>query len=336
MRVAGAVLVVVVVSLVVAGLAGQRPESPATSTVAGASPGSVRGTTLWVRVPTGKVEVVVGDPVATIPAGRTESGESIAAAPGMRFLPVGVSVGAGLGLRGLGVDFSEAPRAALTLRLAGEGFDLPAVVPTDGLYLRIPSAAIEPEQLQLVAEYDGVTQTVDGTGERERGAAAALYGLPGDVPAQPCHRGWRARPRATVVVSCSAYVQSLPYLPELGWAGRAEPGALWSVAAVTSVLESASLPARGGSSGACTLVLPGSGRLQLDGEAPRSVLTSVARSIPLGQEVRTTGAFLTVGVDRARLRIVRDVPCLARGSRFDLRLVRARAVDLGAGAGRAR
>ncbi len=195
----------------------------------------VQGDEAFVLLPTGRIDLTVGAPVDEVSADMAADDEKHTAPDGGTFVPVmwthdpfgegGVPVGV------IGADPQD---AEVTLVAGGTTADLGSpyrVASAQGttdtgvgtMYVAVDGDGKDPT---FEVTYDGLTQTVDpATGDRDAGAAAALYDEPTVGIEAPCTREGFASGDVVPDVSCVVNApQRTPYLPRLGWA---EDGHVW-------------------------------------------------------------------------------------------------------------
>ena len=191
-------------------------------------PSSVDGEAVWLQTPTGRVAVTFGGPVAALTGA---AGGEVEAGAGEVFVPFvvedrpreGVPAEAARLLDGydLAPEVSVAAGEASLELGAASGVTAATTLPLEPQWLAVPEE--DAEDLAIGVEVDGLTQRVGADGERETGAAAALY-EPAPVDEEACDEGWQVRgePRARLSVSCSAVAFTYPYAPGRGWAADGE------------------------------------------------------------------------------------------------------------------
>lgn len=210
------------------------PTTPAGTLVAPPVDGVLVGRSTDVRVPWGRLQVTLTEPVDSVEDdGRTLEG---------RFLGIQVE------LRDTedAVPVDRLPDASLvdpefTLVADNESWELPALAGwADGAqvdpgarrqYVAVPEDA---EEVTLEMTYDGVTQTVDAaTADVTTGDAAPLYDAPFPAPGAPCgDQLWSTGASAVEGAASGCFVRSAatrPYVAGLGWAPS---GSRWLVVTV--------------------------------------------------------------------------------------------------------
>lgn len=237
-------LVVLVPVLLIGVLAGtgiwlsrSEPDAPTTEAGTLAAPpvdGVLVGRSTDVRVPWGRLQVTLTEPVDTVEdEGRTLEG---------RFLGIQVELRDTEDV----VPVDRLPDASLvdpefTLVADEESWELPALAGwADGeqvdpgarrQYVAVPADA---EEVTLEMTYDGVTQTVDAaTADVTTGDAAPLYDAPFPAPGAPCgDQLWSTGASAVEGAASGCFVRSSatrPYVAGLGWAPE---GSRWLVVTV--------------------------------------------------------------------------------------------------------
>ena len=215
------------------------PDRDAAGTVvAGRASTRVEGSSGFLLVPAGRIDVTVGEPVtAALPATSTADDAEHAPPTGGSFVPVAWShhpfaLPAGMAL--VGTDPRPTEIALLvdgTSYPLGSPYGVPSVggtvdSPVGVMYVAVPGV---PESVVVSAAYDGLTQTLDPrSGQLDPGAAGPLYHHIDHVGAPRCAAdGWSGQRRLTATTRCRvSEPRRLPYLPEVGWA---EPGRSWLV-----------------------------------------------------------------------------------------------------------
>jgi hypothetical protein len=188
-----------------------------------------------VLVPAGRVDLTIGAPIEGSIDGDLAADDDTHDAPdGGSFVPVAWSHDP-FALEDLAALMSTAPKPSeVTLVVDGERHALgsPYEVVSDRavadnpvgvLYVPVDSVP-EPSEITVEVVYDGQTQTVTATGERDAGVSAPLYEEPTGVLDQLCGpagddpAGFAFRLRCDVGPG-----QAVPYLPDRGWVedGRA-------------------------------------------------------------------------------------------------------------------
>ncbi len=235
-------LIVLVPVLLIAALAGggiwlsqqEEPETEPGTLVEQAADGLLVGRSTDVRVPWGRLQVTITDPLDSV---DTDAGT-------VRGPLVGVQVE----LRATDdtVPVDRIPDASLedpvfAVTADGEDWELPALTGwVDGVaispgarrqYVAVPRGA---EDVEVTVTYDGVTQTIDAaTADVSTGAAAPLYDASFARPGAPCgDQLWSTGAAAVEGVGSACFVRSSvthPYVAGLGWAPE---GSQWLVVTV--------------------------------------------------------------------------------------------------------
>ena len=236
------VLIVLVPVLLIAALAGggvwlSQREEPATAAgtlVAPPVDGLLVGRSTDVRVPWGRLQVTMTEPVDSV-AGEDGTLE-------------GSFIGIQVELRDTedAVPLDRTPDASFEdpvfgLVADGEAWELPALSGwVDGVqvepgarrqYVAVPQDA---EEVTLTMTYDGVTQTIDAaTADVTVGDAAPLYDAPFPAPGGPCgDQLWSTGASAIDGAGSTCFVlasATRPYVAGLGWASE---GSRWLVVTV--------------------------------------------------------------------------------------------------------
>lgn len=216
-------------------LSGREDSTTAPGTlVAQPVDGLLVGRSTDVRVPWGRLQVTMTEPVDTV---EGEDGTL-----------QGTFVGIQVELRDTedAVPVDRLPDAGFedpqfSLVADGEAWELPALGGwADGAqvdpgarrqYVAVPADA---EQVELAMTYDGVTQTIDtATADVTIGDAAPLYDAPFPAPGAPCgDQLWSTGASAVEDAASGCFVLSSatrPYVAGLGWA---EAGSRWLVVRV--------------------------------------------------------------------------------------------------------
>ncbi len=190
-----------------------------------------------VMLPTGRLDVFVGEPTTTVAENDTRDLRSYDAPAGARFVPLTWQYDtARFDQVADYLETSAVPSVDLVTE--GESHRLPppkASEPTESFYVLVDGGA---EDLTLEVEFDGVTQTVDlAAGEVDPGRAEPLYDL-GDLRpgSEACGSAdWFPTENTTVSFNCGLTGPLL--LPYAG--GRwAKPGHQWLSVELATVLSS--------------------------------------------------------------------------------------------------
>lgn len=201
--------------------------------VVGGTADQLAGAAATAVVPTGSIEVTVGDPVRSVPASQARDAKAHQPPQGYSYLPVHWDY-----------DFSAAPWAGLlaldpqestvTVRVGkvdkvlGSPYTVGggAIDDVPGTTFYVPVKG-EPaaEEVSVLVEYDGGTQTLDLSTGTSTGEGADLSVLsPEQPPAPACpSQGWTTKPAARATVTCDlSWAGRTPYWPGSGWAGDGE------------------------------------------------------------------------------------------------------------------
>lgn len=263
----GGVMSVVLLGCVLAGC-GSGDEG---EVVQMASPREVAGSTFEFVVPSGTLNVTVGDPVEKVPDSDLADKDQAKPRGGDVFVPMSVefddrgSIGTQLFHRGLGDD-------DYAVSLLADGDALPVGQMTSrSFYVRIPES--KSSALGAEVDFQGVAQREYVDGDRDDGDAAALYGYPDTVEKALCRDGWKAvasKPEVKAAVDCDVSAVAYPYAPGAGWASDKEPGAMWAVIEASTVLQSLEV-VQGGDPQACAEVEGAGSNVTVDGREPAAV-----------------------------------------------------------------
>ena len=206
------------------------PGAAADEPVPGRLSDDVTGDEVFVLVPAGRLDLTIGAPVeGSIDGDLAADDETHDAPDSGSFVPVAWSHDP-FALEDQAALMSTAPKASeVTLVVDGERHALgsPYEVVSDqavadnpvGVFYVPVGSVPEPSEITVEVEYDGQTQTVTATGERDAGVAAPLYDEPTEAFASCPARdesdpaGFAFRLRCDVGPG-----QAVPYLPDRGWA----------------------------------------------------------------------------------------------------------------------
>lgn len=207
----------------------------------------VEGSSGFLLVPAGRIDVTLGEPVTVLPGGAASDDEEHAPPAGGSFVPVAwthrpFALPAPMALVGtepqptemaLLVDGASYPLGS-PYDVAGVGGTVDS--PVGVMYVAVPGV---PDSVTVSAEYDGLTQTLDPrSGQLDPGAASPLYHHIDHHPAPRCPAdGWSSTAPLAATVTCRVGEPlRLPYLPEVGWA---EAGRAWVVVGYRVTLDDA-------------------------------------------------------------------------------------------------
>jgi hypothetical protein len=312
------------------------PGSDPDNVLVDAGPESVTGSEMWVQLPTGRLTVTVGEPVATIPADESrvlEDGvaQEITADDGQVFLPIEIEPEPGAGVPGViyqSATRDDSVQPEVSIRVGDVDFPLGTTedVGTQPVYARVDASDGAP--IGVAVDFAGVTQSVDQDGTRETGEAAGLYDLPAELEQRACLGNWFTEPGTEVAVECTYVAGEYPYLSELGWAHAEEPGRTWAFVATNTALGLVDLP---GGRQCDAAGLEGSGSAVLDGEpAVTDLATVTAPTTADGSFVSQSQAFaVSSGTGRHDLTIERTYPCRIGGKAPKQRLKTRFPIGLG-------
>ncbi len=243
-RVAGAVAGTVLAASLGASLTAcsdTQSATPPGEVVPGRASLEIIGDYGFVLIPTGRIDVVVGEPstddVSRDDAADDQTHETPDAGSwipvhvdhdpfGAMAVPVRLMGGSPQPAQvALVVDGTTISLGA-PYRVVGE--EGTAESGLDNVWVAIDERPDEVESIQVAVTYDGLTQTlVPKNGAREAGVATSLYEQPTEPVDVACRPDGFDKPRVTVDASCTvAPVQRSPYVPGAGWA---EEGRTWLV-----------------------------------------------------------------------------------------------------------
>jgi hypothetical protein len=204
----------------------------------------------YVLLPTGRIDVVVGEAVSRVVRADEASDDLDHETPdGGSWIPVHVAhdpfgeMGVPVGLTG-----GSPQPAAVALVIDGETVNLGAPYRVvgeqgtadsglDNVWVAVGERPDEIESVQVAVTYDGLTQTLDPrSGDREAGAAEPLYVREADELTATCDPQAFSRARLSLEGSCAiGPAQRTPYLPGAGWA---DEGRSWLVVGAAVVVDS--------------------------------------------------------------------------------------------------
>ena len=204
----------------------------------------VTGDSTYVLLPTGRIDLTVGKPVDEVTADQANDSEKHTAPDGGAFVPVTWEhdpFGEGaVPVSVMGADPQEADvvlRSGDTTADLGSPYQLAGDQGTTDTGIGTMYVAVDGDGRSPTFEvaYDGLTQTVDpATGDRDAGAAAALYAEPTMGIEAPCtSEGFTSGPIQPDVSCLVNAPQRTPYLPGQGWA---EDGHTWLLVTVDITL----------------------------------------------------------------------------------------------------
>lgn len=187
-------------------------------TLAARTPSVVEGTDTFVQLPGGRLDLTIGAPVDHLDAGDLGEGEDAEAPDGGGFVGLSWQYDGGAGVptwhKAVLVGDDVAPE--ITLLAGGERYPLgssEAGAP-EAMFVAVEDA----DAISVEVAFDGVAQTVTAAGDRDPGAAEPLYGAAGTRPTLNDCAEQEFDSGATVELTCSAEVTTLPYVADLGWA----------------------------------------------------------------------------------------------------------------------
>ncbi|HWI42638.1 MAG TPA: hypothetical protein VNS81_03410 [Nocardioides sp.] len=180
----------------------------------------------YVVLPTGRLEVQLGEPVTRIAARDTRDLTAVDAPDGATFVPITWQYDAGTFMEH-GDYLGDAPSPVIDVLSDGAKYRVAAPAEegrgSESFYLLVSGSGKDPS---LEIDFDGVTQTVDlTTGDRSEGRAAGLYDIKtvrkGRRTCKPAvFSGATGAGRLTCTIGA---VTALPYAGG-AWA---EPGHVW-------------------------------------------------------------------------------------------------------------
>ncbi len=205
------------------------------------------GSSGFLLVPAGRIDVTVGPRVTgTLPASVAADETEHTPPAGGSFVPVAWShnpFALPSGMAPVGTDPRPTEMALVvdgTSYPLGSPYDVASVGGTIDSPIRVMYVAVPgvPDSVVVSAEYHGLTQTLDPqSGQLGPGAAAPLYHHIDHVGPRRCAAGWSGLENLVAVTSCRVREpQRLPYLPEVGWAA---PERSWVVIGYRITLEGA-------------------------------------------------------------------------------------------------
>lgn len=203
-----------------------------TKVVPGRPSDQVEGQAIAVRLPVGELNVTVGAPITDSITGEqaADSDEHQVPSDGS-FIPISWDFDALEKIPGRAYYGQEPLPAEVALRMGDQVIDLPEPYVVRGIGIGtapvrvfyVPSQQADPK-VSLEVSYDGLTQLADAaTGEVAPSVASLLYADPVTAPDVECDSLTSTRyPRLRIDPACSATVERVPYLPEIGWAPEGE------------------------------------------------------------------------------------------------------------------
>jgi hypothetical protein len=210
--------------------------------VPGRASAEVVGDFGFVLIPTGRLDLVLGEPTTDdVGPDLAEDDETHAPPEGGSWVPVHVEHDPfGEGAVPVGLIGGAPQPAELALVVDGTTVDLGSPYRVAGekgtvdsgldtVWVAVDEAPDEIGSMKLAVTYDGLTQTLDpATGERDAGAAAVLYDDPVAGGEAACAADGFDREGVHLDLTCLAGPpQRTPYLPGPGWAAE---GRSWLVA----------------------------------------------------------------------------------------------------------
>jgi len=288
-----------------------------------ARPGQISGDPSFVQLPDGRLHFEISAPRDELGADETADGEPRTPEDGRAFVGVLWQFKPGEGVPAWEGPLvtGDSPQIAVSLETGGTSYSLGVArrsdeTPSDersgsDFYLPVTGSG---QDVTLSVDLDGVSQSVDArTGDREPGAAAALYEPPKRSETKDCSSGsWVRRGQADV--KCSWWRADLPYVAGLGWAS----GAPWTVISLGTRL--ATYDVGGGTYTPGTLT----DSTTLDGARPQATLQPTSSDGYLFGLLVFAGAGKTLSVGRTAQ------TSLATGDGPDTRTVSlAHAIPLG-------
>jgi hypothetical protein len=288
----------------------QGSAASAGEVVVGHASDQVTGDSAFVLLPTGRIDLTVGDPTEKLTDERV--GAVRRAPDGGSFLPVSWSHDP-FGESGvpIGVIGAEPQGAQVTLVAGGTRADLGSpyrVVGESGtadtgvstMYVAVDQAPDDVGDVSFEVTYDGLTQIVSpATGDRDAGAAAPLYDEPTIGVEAPCTPEGFATPTVQPDVSCVVNApQRTPYLPGQGWA---EQDRTWLLVTVDITLSRVDI---GRTTYDVQSVQP---HLTVNGADPLPADERFGSAEPLPTSVRDTWAFVGAREGANRLTIALDL-----------------------------
>lgn len=204
-------------------------DTRAGDTFAARTPSVVAGADTFVQLPGGRVALTIGTPVEHLDAGDLGEGEAADAPEGGGF--VGLSwrydAGAGVPPWHKAVLVGDDVAAEVTLVAGSERYPLgpPETGEPEALFVAVDDT----DAISVEVAFDGVAQTVTASGDRDPGTAEPLYDDADGARARPTLNDCAEQDfdsGATVELTCSAEVTTLPYVVDAGWAPAGQTWAL--------------------------------------------------------------------------------------------------------------
>ena len=218
--------------------------------VPGRASAEVIGDFGYVLIPTGRLDLVLGEPTTDdLGPDQAEDDETHPPPEGGSWVPVHVEhdpFGEGAVPVGLIGGAPQPAELALVVdgttyylgapyRVAGEKGTVASGL--DTVWVAVDEAPDKIESIRLAVTYDGLTQTLDpATSERDAGAAAGLYDEPVAGAEAACAADGFDREGVRLDLACLAGpAQRTPYLPGPSWAAE---GRSWLVTGVVVSVDS--------------------------------------------------------------------------------------------------
>ena len=202
------------------------PDVAACDTVEGRLDDVKAGKPVDVVTPAGQLSVALGDPVAELTSDRTIDRNAKEAPEGGAFVPIVWSFSDDV-FGQINRLFGESRPLEIQVVVDGEKCNVPPPSPGPDETAQYLAVASSGDEVELVATYDGVTQTLDGrSGKLDKGDAAGLYDVAeARVKIKDCPiKQWLDDPSYIVHYTCKYTLPiATPYVVNT-WA---KPGHTW-------------------------------------------------------------------------------------------------------------
>jgi hypothetical protein len=201
--------------------------------IVGRSASDVTGDEVFVLLPSGRIDLTIGEPLEEAIDGDVTSDDETHEPPdGGSFVPVAWSHDPFALDEGDAALMSTAPKPSeVAIVVDGERHVLgsPYEVVSDKAVADNPVSVFyvpvegvpTPSDITVEVEYDGLTQSITAAGERAPGAAAPLYDEPAGSAEAACGPGVEDPAGFAFRLRCEIGPgQAVPYLPDRGWAAE--------------------------------------------------------------------------------------------------------------------